>query len=32
MSQFSVGTTPYLQCVAVSQTSDATGAWYRYSF
>ncbi len=32
MSQFSVGTTPYLQCIAVSQTSDATGAWYRYSF
>ena len=32
MSQFSVSTTPYLQCVAVSQTSDATGAWYRYSF
>ena len=32
MSQFSVLTTPYLQCIAVSQTSDATGAWYRYSF
>ena len=32
MSQFSVSTTPYLQCVAVSQTSDATGSWYRYSF
>jgi hypothetical protein len=32
ISQFAVGTTPYLQCVAVSQTSDATGAWYRYSF
>lgn len=32
MSQFSVSTTPYLQCIAVSQTSDATGAWYRYSF
>ncbi|MGA9565315.1 MAG: choice-of-anchor D domain-containing protein [Candidatus Korobacteraceae bacterium] len=32
MSQFSVGSTPYLQCIAVSQTSDATGAWYRYSF
>src|SRR4029453_7509675 len=25
ISQFSVSTTPYLQCVAVSQTSDATG-------
>jgi hypothetical protein len=32
VSQFAVGTTPYLQCVAVSQTSDATGGWYRYSF
>ena len=32
ISQFAVGTTPYLQCVAVSQTSDATGGWYRYSF
>jgi hypothetical protein len=32
MTQFSVSTTPYTQCVAVSQTSDATGAWYRYSF
>src|SRR5467141_1661758 len=32
VSQFSVSTTPYLQCVAVSQTGDPTGAWYRYSF
>jgi hypothetical protein len=37
ISQFSVtganGTTkPFLQCVAVSQTPDPTGAWYRYSF
>ncbi len=32
MSQFSVSTMPYLQCIAVSQTSDATGSWYRYSF
>jgi hypothetical protein len=32
VSQFAVGTTPYLQCVAVSQTSDATGGWYRYAF
>ena len=32
MSQFSVSSSPYLQCIAVSQTSDATGAWYRYSF
>jgi len=32
VSQFSVSTTPYLQCVAVSKTSDATGGWYRYAF
>ncbi len=32
ISQFAVGTAPYLQCVAVSQTSDATGAWFRYAF
>jgi hypothetical protein len=32
ISQFSVSTTPYLQCVAVSATSDPTGAYYRYSF
>ena len=32
VSQFSVSSTPYLQCVAVSQTNDATGAWNRYSF
>jgi hypothetical protein len=32
MMQFSVSTTPYLQCVAVSATSDATGAWHRYAF
>src|SRR5438067_1837166 len=32
ISQFSVSTTPYLQCVAVSQTADPTGSWYRYSF
>lgn len=32
MTQFSVSTTPYLQCLAVSQTADATGAWYRYAF
>src|SRR5450759_2324855 len=29
-TQFSVTTTPYLQCVAVSTTSDATGTYYRY--
>jgi hypothetical protein len=34
MTQFSVSTTPYYQCIAVSQTNDATGAWnlYAYSF
>lgn len=32
LSQFSVSTTPYLQCVAVSTTSDATGTYYRYAF
>jgi phosphatidylethanolamine-binding protein (PEBP) family uncharacterized protein len=32
ISQFSVTTAPFLQCVAVSTTSDATGAYNRYSF
>ena len=32
MTQFSVTTTPYLQCVAVSTTSDATGTYNRYAF
>jgi hypothetical protein len=32
ISQFSVNTLPYLQCIAVSQTPDPTGAYYRYSF
>jgi hypothetical protein len=32
LTQFSVSTTPFLQCVAVSQTSDATGAYNRYAF
>ena len=32
MTQFSVSTTPYLQCVAISKTSDATGAYNRYAF
>jgi hypothetical protein len=31
-SQFSVSTTPFLQCIAVSTTSDATGSYNRYSF
>ncbi len=29
LSQFSVSTTPYLQCVAVSTTGDATGTYNR---
>jgi hypothetical protein len=32
LTQFSVSTLPYLQCVAVSTTSDATGSYYRYAF
>lgn len=33
LSQFAVPTNgPYYQCIAVSQTSDATGAWNRYAF
>ena len=37
ISQFSVtgangGTVPFLQCVAVSQTADPTGSYFRYSF
>ncbi len=31
MSQFSVNG-PYYQCIAVSQTANPTGAWYRYAF
>jgi len=31
MTQFSVDG-PYYQCIAVSQTADPTGAWYRYAF
>ncbi len=30
--QFVVSSTPYMDCVAVSQTSDATGAYNRYAF
>jgi len=32
LTQFSVSTLPYLQCVAVSTTSDATGTYNRYAF
>jgi hypothetical protein len=31
ISQFSVAG-PYYNCIAVSQTGDPTGAWYRYAF
>ncbi len=31
-TQFSVSTTPYLQCIAVSTSADATGTWNRYSY
>ena len=32
LTQFAVSATPYTQCVAVSQTSDPTGAYFRYSY
>ncbi len=32
IAQFSVTTTPYLYCVAVSTTGDPTGSYNRYSF
>ncbi len=32
LTQFAVSSTPYTQCVAVSQTSDPAGAYYRYSY
>ena len=32
LTQFSVSTTPYLQCVAVSTSPDATGSYNRYAF
>ena len=32
ISQFSVSTTPYLECVAVSQSSDPTGSYWLYAF
>ncbi|HQM14123.1 MAG TPA: carboxypeptidase regulatory-like domain-containing protein [Anaerolineae bacterium] len=31
MSQFSING-PYYQCIAISQTADPTGSWYRYAF
>jgi hypothetical protein len=32
LTQFAVSQAPFLQCVAVSTTSDATGTYNRYSF
>ncbi|MBI3750381.1 MAG: carboxypeptidase regulatory-like domain-containing protein [Chloroflexi bacterium] len=32
VSQFAGASVPTDECVAVSQTSDATGGWYRYDF
>jgi len=32
ISQLSIESTPFTECVAISQTSDATGAYNRYSF
>ncbi len=32
LTQFSITTLPYTQCVAVSTTSDATGTYNRFSF
>jgi hypothetical protein len=32
MSQFSLNSGNYHQCIAISQTGDPTGAWYRYDF
>ncbi len=32
ISQFTDVGAPYFECIAVSQTGDPTGAWYRYAF
>ena len=32
LSQFTAGAAPFLNCVAISQTSDPTGAYFRYAF
>ena len=32
LQQFAVDTAPYLQCLAVSTSEDATGSYHRYSF
>src|SRR5437016_8683046 len=32
LSQFTAGTAPFLNCVAISTTSDPTGSYFRYAF
>lgn len=32
LTQFTSGTAPFYNCVAVSQTADPTGAYFRYAF
>ncbi len=32
VSQFAVSASPYFMCVAISQTSDPTGAYHQYAF
>ena len=32
ISQFSVNSAPYYNCIAVSVTSDPSGAYYRYAY
>ena len=32
ISQFTDDIAPFFECLAVSQTGDPTGAWYRYAF
>src|SRR5436190_7636850 len=32
LSQFTAGSAPFLNCVAISQTSDPTGSYFRYAF
>ncbi|MCB9377352.1 MAG: hypothetical protein H6511_01120 [Holophagales bacterium] len=32
ISQFTDTGSPFFECIAVSQTADPTGAWYRYAF
>jgi hypothetical protein len=32
MTQFAVDAAPFYQCIAISQTADPTGSWYRYAF